>query len=392
MRTFMLTTLMLLALLLVACGGGEPAADVAEEEPTAETASPTEATEEEGQPGENLATEEPESTTEPAPASEETAQEGGSMLQKVKDRGQLNCGVTANLAGFGNLGSDGEHSGFDSDFCRVIAAAVLGDAEAIEFRVLSDQERFTAVQTGEVDILIMNTTNTISRETSVGLDFGPTTFYDGQGMIVRKDSDIETLEDMDGADICVTQGTTTELNLADQFRALDIEFTAITINDDDQIRQAYDSGQCDGYTTDKSGLISQQTQLNNPDEHKILALTMSKEPLAPSVLQGDAQWRDIMNWAVYATFQAEEFGITQDNLDEMLKSDDPNIARFLGQEGTLGEDLGLDNDFVVNIIKAVGNYGEIFDRNLGPDTPFNLPRGLNEQYYNGGLIYSPPFR
>ena len=383
--------LMLLALLLVACGGGEPAADVAEDEPTAETASPTEATEEEGEPSESVATEEAEAT-EPAPASEETAQEGGSMLQKVKDRGQLICGVTANLAGFGNLGSDGEHSGFDSDFCRVIAAAVLGDAEAIEFRVLSDQERFTAVQTGEVDILIMNTTNTISRETSVGLDFGPTTFYDGQGMIVRKDSDIETLEDMDGADICVTQGTTTELNLADQFRALDIEFTAITINDDDQIRQAYDSGQCDGYTTDKSGLVSQQTQLKNSDEHKILALTMSKEPLAPSVLQGDAQWRDIMNWAVYATFQAEEFGITQDNIDEMLKSDDPNIARFLGQEGTLGEDLGLDNDFVVNIIKAVGNYGEIFDRNLGPDTPFNLPRGLNEQYYNGGLIYSPPFR
>ena len=382
---------MLLALLLVACGGGEPAADVAEDEPTAETASPTEATEEEGEPSESVATEEAEAT-EPAPASEETAQEGGSMLQKVKDRGQLNCGVTANLAGFGNLGSDGEHSGFDSDFCRVIAAAVLGDAEAIEFRVLSDQERFTAVQTGEVDILIMNTTNTISRETSVGLDFGPTTFYDGQGMIVRKDSDIETLEDMDGADICVTQGTTTELNLADQFRALDIEFTAITINDDDQIRQAYDSGQCDGYTTDKSGLVSQQTQLKNSDEHKILALTMSKEPLAPSVLQGDAQWRDIMNWAVYATFQAEEFGITQDNIDEMKKSDDPNIARFLGQEGTLGEDLGLDNDFVVNIIKAVGNYGEIFDRNLGPDTPFNLPRGLNEQYYNGGLIYSPPFR
>ncbi|MBA3533979.1 MAG: amino acid ABC transporter substrate-binding protein [Ardenticatenales bacterium] len=332
------------------------------------------------------------SESSPTVPSSEGAQVAGGRLQAVQDRGELICGVHGSLPGFGIVDASGEYAGFDVDFCRAIAAAVLGDPEAVEFRPLTAQERFTAVQTGEVDVLSRNTTYTISRDTSVGLDFGPVTFYDGQGMMVRKDSGIESLEDMAGATICVQSGTTTELNLADSFRARSIEFTPVVFSDADPTREAYNSGQCDGFTTDRSGLVASQTQLTAPEDHKILPDTLSKEPLGPSVLQGDAQWADVITWVVYATIQAEEFGIDQSNLEEMLASEDPNIRRFLGAEGELGQGMGLSNDFVVQIIRGVGNYGEIYNRNLGPDTPFDLPRGQNSLFTEGGLLYSPPFR
>ncbi|NJM08479.1 amino acid ABC transporter substrate-binding protein [Candidatus Gracilibacteria bacterium] len=313
-------------------------------------------------------------------------------MATIISRGTLICGVNNVLPGFGNVDSTGAFSGFDVDFCKAVAAAIFDDPSKVEYRPLTAQERFTAVQTGEVDVLIRNTTYTLGRDGSVGLDFAPITFYDGQGMMVRIDSEINTLEEMAGATICVQSGTTTELNLADNFRSRNIEFTPVVFEDADQTFAAYDSGQCDGFTTDKSGLVSYQTKAQNPADHKILDVTMSKEPLGPSVLQGDAQWADAVRWVVYTTIQAEELGITSANIGDFAASESPEVRRFLGVEGELGMGIGLPNDFATRVIRAVGNYGEIYDRNLGPETPFNLPRGLNNLYTEGGLHYSPPFR
>jgi general L-amino acid transport system substrate-binding protein len=323
--------------------------------------------------------------------SSETAEKKKSTLEVVKERGKLISGVNAQLPGFGYVGSDGEYVGFDVDFSKAIAAAVFGDASKVEFRPLSAQERFTAVQTGEVDVLVRNTTWTTTRDTSVGLTFGPTTFYDGQGIMVRKDSGIKSLKDLAGR-IAVETGTTTELNLTDAIRRLGIDVEVVTFDNADTLVAAYEEGSVDAWTTDKSGLLSRLTTLANPADHVVLKDTLSKEPLGPSVKAGDDQWLDIVRWVTFATIQAEEYGITQDNIDEFLNSDNPEIRRFLGLEGELGQGLGLDKDFVVNVIKAVGNYGEIFDRHLGPDTVFNLERGQNDLYTNGGLMYSPPFR
>ena len=338
------------------------------------------------------ATEAPAATAAPAGGTDtQTATSG--RLETIKSRGKLICGVNQTLPGFGNVDSAGAFSGFDVDFCKAIAAAIFDDPNAVEYRPLTSQERFTAVQTGEVDVLIRNSTYTLGRDGSVGLDWAPTTFYDGQGMMVRKDSGIATLEDMNGATICVQTGTTTELNLADSFRARGLEFTPVVFNENDQVVAAYDAGQCDGFTTDKSGLVSSLTKLSNPADHQILDVTMSKEPLGPSVLQGDPVWADAVRWVVYATFQAEEYGITSANLGDFTSSDVPEIQRFLGLgDNKLGEGIGLSNDFVQRVIKHVGNYEEIYNRNLGPETPFNLPRGYNALYTNGGLLYSPPFR
>ncbi|EFO80430.1 extracellular solute-binding protein family 3 [Oscillochloris trichoides DG-6] len=328
-----------------------------------------------------------------APAASPAAQPSpGGRIQTIISRGNLICGVNSVLPGFGNVDSTGNFSGFDVEFCRAIAAALFDDPTKVEFRPLNAQERFTALQSGEVDVLSRNTTATLTRDGSVGLDFAPVTFYDGQGMMVRKDSGIESLEDMEGARICVQSGTTTELNLADQFRSRNINFEAVIFQEADPTFQAYDSGQCDGFTTDKSGLVSYQTKATNPDDHMILDVTMSKEPLAPAVLQGDAQWADAVRWVVYATIEAEELGITSANIGDFAATEDPNIRRFLGVEGELGAGIGLPNDFAARVIKHVGNYQEIYNRNLGPDTPFNLPRGLNTLYTEGGLLYSPPFR
>ncbi len=317
---------------------------------------------------------------------------GGDTLGDVQARGTLNCGVSGTLPGFSFVEEDGSLSGFDWDYCRAVAAAALGDADAVEGRPATSQERFPILQSGEVDVLIRNTTWTLSRDTSLGFNFAPTTFYDGQGMVVRKDSGITQLADFDGRSVCVGAGTTTEKNLADVFRSMGINYEPIVFNDGPSTREAYDSGRCDGYTTDKSGLVASITQLSDPEAHVILDETMSKEPLGPLVRHGDDNWFDIVKWTVNCTIQAEELGITSQNVDEFLGSDDPVVLNLLGVEGDLAQAMGLNNDFCVQVIKQVGNYGEIFDKNLGPDTPFKLGRGLNALWTDGGLLYSPPFR
>lgn len=316
-----------------------------------------------------------------------------SLLDEVQLRGNLVCGVNDRLPGFGSITEEGEFEGFDVDHCRAIAAAVLGDADAVEFVPLSAQERFTAVQTGEVDVLIRNTTWTSSRDTTQRLNFAPTTFYDGQGFMVRADSGIESLQDLEGLRIGVQTGTTTELNLADVLGALNIEFTPVTFENADQVVSAYDAGNIDAWTTDKSGLASRLITLQDPSAHRIMDATISKEPLGPAVLHGDDEWFDAVKWVVFGLFMAEEYGITADNVDQMAEtSQNPNVQRLLGVEPENVEGIGLDATAMRDAIRAVGNYGEIYARNLGPDTPFDIPRGLNAQYYDGGLIFAPPFR
>ncbi len=316
----------------------------------------------------------------------------GEMLQTVMDRGNLICGINGGLPGFSNLEPDGSYSGLDVEFCQAVAASIFGDAEAVEYRQLSAQERFTALQTGEIDVLFRNTTWTLSRDSEVGLDFGPTIFYDGQGIMVREELGAAALEDLEGGTICVQSGTTTELNLTDQFRAREIEFESLVFEEIDPTYNAYDEGRCDAVTSDKSQLLARRTTMQAPEEHVILDVTLSKEPLGPAVIQGDSQWRDVINWTVFATIQAEEFGITSENIEDFMDSEDPRIRRFMGEEGELGSLIGLSNDFAVNVVSNVGNYGEIYERNLGPDTPFDLARGQNSLWTEGGLLYSPPFR
>ncbi len=317
----------------------------------------------------------------------------GATLKAVKERGHLICGVNAQLPGFGYVDDQGNYKGFDVDFCHAVAAAIFGDPNKVEFRPLTAKERFTALQTGEIDVLIRNTTWTLTRDTELGANFAATTFYDGQGIMVRKDSGINKLEDLEGAKICVATGTTTELNLADQMAAHNIDYTPVVFETADQVFGAYEEGRCDAVTTDKSGLVSRRVTLKNPDAHKILDITLSKEPLGPVVRQGDDQWFDIINWVVFATFTGEEEGITSKNVDEIkATTKNPNVKKFLGLEGEMGQKLGLSDDWAYNIIKMVGNYAEIYDRNLGPGTPFNLPRGLNASWKDGGLLYAPPIR
>ncbi|RMF34207.1 MAG: amino acid ABC transporter substrate-binding protein [Chloroflexi bacterium] len=313
----------------------------------------------------------------------------GTRLQTILDRGKLICGVNGGLPGFSFLDeATGQFTGFDADYCRAVAAALFDDPNAVEFRPLSAKERSTALQSGEIDVLIRNTTWTSSRDASWG-NFGPTIFYDGQGMMVRKDLGVTKLEDLAGASICVQTGTTTELNLTDKMRELGVDFTPVVFEDIDSTYAAYEEGRCDAVTSDRSQLAARRTTMKNPDDHVILDVVMSKEPLGPVVPHGDDQWFDVVKWVVFATIQAEEFGITSQNIDQFMNSDKPEIRRFLGLEGDLGQQLGLSNDFTVRIIRHVGNYAEIFDRNL---TPLGLGRGVNTLWTEGGLLYSPPFR
>ncbi len=371
-----LLVLVIAALAVAACGGKQTPA------PTEEAAAtqPPAATEQTAaQPTEK-------------PAEQPAAQEGEGTLATVKARGKIICGVNQAVPGFGFLQPDGSFAGFDIDFCKALSAAVFGSPDKVEYRPLNAKQRFTALQSGEIDVLIRNTTWTLTRDTELGANFAPTTFYDGQGIMVRKDSGIKTLEDLQGASICVSSGTTTELNLADQMAARGIEYTPVVFETADETTGAYLDGRCDAYTTDKSGLVARQSMFPNPEEHMILDETLSKEPLGPVVRHGDDQWFDIVKWMVFATFQAEESGVTSQNVDEMKNSDVPTIRKLLGVEGDMGQKLGLDNAWAYNIIKQVGNYAEIYDRNLGPDTVFNLPRGMNSSWKDGGLLYSPPFR
>ncbi len=317
---------------------------------------------------------------------------GGSRVDLVKERGTLVCGVDGGIPGFSFVDESGTYSGLDVDVCKAVAAAVLGDAEAVEYRRLDSTERFTALAGGEVDMLSRNTTWTISRDTSVGLEFAPTTFFDGQGMLVRTDSGITTLEDFAGKAICVETGTTTELNLTDQMRQLGVEFEPVVFQDADAAYAAYSEGRCEGMTSDKSQLVARRSTLPNPDEHVLLEVTMSKEPLGPVTVNNDSAWFDVVKWTTFGLMQAEEFGITSENVATFEGTENPDIARFLGAEGTLGSDMGLPNNFMVEVISQVGNYGEIYDRNVGEGSQFGLERGQNALWSQGGLMYSPPFR
>jgi len=321
------------------------------------------------------------------------AAQAGPTLDKVKQAGSFSCGVQQGTPGFGQPDSQGKYTGFNIDICRAIAAAIFGDPEKVKYVPLTAQQRFTALQSGEVDILSNNTTWTLQRDTQLGLNFAPVVFFDGQGFMVPKKLGVKTAKELNGATICVAPGTTTELNLADYFRANKMEFKPVVIEKIDELVAAFFSGRCDVYTTDSSALASARTgRASNPDDYVILTERISKEPLAPAVRHGDEEWKDIVSWTIYALFEAEEKGITQKNLDEMSKSEDPTLKRILGSTPGMGKALGLDEKWAYNAIKAVGNYGEIFDRHLGLASPLKLERGYNNLWTKGGLIYPIPIR
>lgn len=321
----------------------------------------------------------------------EVAEAAGDRLQLIKDRGSLICGVNAELMGFGYINPDGEFEGFDVDFCKALAAAVFGDATKVEYRPLTASERLPALQTGEIDVLIRNTTWTLTRDTANELNWAAVTFYDGQGMMVRTDSGWDSLEDMAGATICCTTGTTTEMNLADAFRMRDTEFTPLLFESTQDTNTTYEEGRCDGETSDKSQLAALRSAMAVPEDHIILDVTMSKEPLGPLTAHGNDQWNDVVRWVTWGMMEAEEKGVSSTNLTESLASNDPTIKRLLGVEGEVGASLGLSNDFMINVLTQVGNYEEVYLRHLGPDG-INIPRGPNELWINGGLLYPMAWR
>jgi general L-amino acid transport system substrate-binding protein len=313
-------------------------------------------------------------------------------LTTIKNRGELICGANGTLAGFGLPDPQGNWTGFDVDFCRAIAAAIFNDPTKVKFVPLTAKDRFTALQSGEIDVLSRNTTWTLSRDTSLGLDFVAVTYYDGQGFLVRKALKVNSALELSGAAVCVQQGTTSELNLADYFRANQMQLKTVTFATGDEARKAYEAGRCDAYTSDSSGLYGERQKLAVPGDHIVLPEIISKEPLTPAVRHGDSQWTDIVRWTHFAMINAEELGVTKANVDEKLKSDDPETRRMLGAEGQYGEALGLTNDWVYRIVKHVGNYGEVFERNVGQGSPLKIVRGLNALWTKGGLQYGPPFR
>ncbi len=311
-------------------------------------------------------------------------------LEAVKARGNLSCGVNTGLAGFGIADSQGKWTGFDVDICRAVAAAVLGDAEKVKFTPLTTQQRFTALQSKEIDILSRNTTWTLARDTSLGLNFAAITFYDGQGFMVKKASNVTNAKSLNGATVCVQPGTTTELNLADYFRSNNMKFQPVVIESLQELTGAFVAGRCDAMTTDVSGLVSIRATQAQPNDYLVLPETISKEPLGPVVRHGDDQWFDIVKWTVFAMIEAEEKGVTSANVDQMKSSDDPAIKRLLGVTAGNGEALGLKEDWAYSIIKHVGNYGESYDRNITKQ--LGLGRRINALWLEGGLIYGPPVR
>jgi general L-amino acid transport system substrate-binding protein len=313
-------------------------------------------------------------------------------LNTVKTRGILNCGSNTGMAGYGIADRQGNWTGFDVDFCRALAAAIFDDPAKVKFIPTTGQNRFTALQSGDVDVLNRNTTWTLARDTSLGLNFTGATYYDGQGFIVRKSLKVASALELNDAAVCVSQGSTTELNLADYFRANKMKLKTATFATIDEAVKAYEAGRCDAFTTDQSGLYAQRLQFAHPEEHMVLPEIISKEPLGPSVRHGDDQWFDIVKWVHFAMLNAEEAGVTSKNLNEMLKSENPDIKRLLGTEGNYGEQLGLTKDWAFRIIKHVGNYGEVFESNIGESTPLKMKRGLNALWTKGGLQYGPPIR
>ena len=313
-------------------------------------------------------------------------------LDDVKAKDYVQCGVTGGVPGFSAPDASNVWSGLEVDFCRAVAAAIFNDAEKVRYTPLTSQERFAALSAGEIDILSRTTTWTMSRDTDLGISFVGTMYYDGQGFMVRAADGIASALDLSGAAICIESGTTTELNAADYFAANSLEFNTVVFVDQDEVVKAYEDGRCDVYTTDGSALAAERSKFAVPGDHVILPEIISKEPLGPVVRQGDDQWFKIARWTYYALLEAEELGVTQANVDEMLGSDNPAIKRLLGVEGDFGTPLGLTKDWAYQIIKLIGNYGESFDRHVGPSTPIGLERGLNALWTNGGLQYAPPIR
>ncbi|MBP6010729.1 MAG: amino acid ABC transporter substrate-binding protein [Alphaproteobacteria bacterium] len=317
---------------------------------------------------------------------------GSPTLERVKKNGYLRCGVNEGLIGFANPDAKGNWTGMDIDFCRAIAAAIFNDPKKVRFTPTSAKVRFTALQAGEFDLLSRNTTWTISRDTQLGLEFIGVIYYDGQGFMVPKKLKVTSAKQLNGANVCTNTGTTTELNLADYFRANGIKYKVIAFEKNNEVLAAYDAGRCDAYTTDASGLYAERLKLKNPDDHIILPEIISKEPLGPAVNQGDQQWGDLVRWTMFALLNAEELGVNSKNVDQMLKSQNPEVRRLLGVEGAFGESMGLSKDWVVKIVKAVGNYGEVFERNVGQGSPLKIKRGQNALWNKGGLQYAPPVR
>ena len=316
----------------------------------------------------------------------------GATLEDVQAKGYIQCGVTGGVAGFSAPDANNVWSGLEVDFCRAMAAAIFNNPDAVRYTPLTSQERFTALSAGEIDVLSRTTTWTMSRDTQLGISFAGTMFYDGQGFMVRVADGINSALDLSGAAICIESGTTTELNAADYFASNNMEYNAVVFVDQDEVVKAYEDGRCDVYTTDSSALASERSKLANPDDHVILPEIISKEPLGPVVRQGDETWFKIARWTYFALLEAEEQGVTQANVDEMLGSDNPAIKRLLGVEGDFGTPLGLTKDWAYQIIKHIGNYGESYERHVGPNTPIGLERGLNALWTNGGLQYAMPIR
>ena len=313
-------------------------------------------------------------------------------LKTVKDRGMVTCGVSQGLPGFSAPDDKGNWTGIDVDVCRAVAAAIFNDPTKVKFVPLSAKDRFTALQSGEIDLLSRNTTWTLSRDTTLGANFTGVTYYDGQGFMVRKSLKVNSALELNSASVCVQTGTTTEQNLADFFKSNNMKYEVVAFAGADETVKAYESGRCDAFTTDASGLHAYRLKMTNPADHVVLPEIISKEPLGPMVRHGDDQWFDIVKWVLFAMVDAEELGVTQRNVDEMAKSDKPELKRVLGTDGNFGEQLGLTKDWVIRIVKAVGNYGETFDRNVGAGSPLGIARGLNGLWNKGGIQYAPPIR
>ena len=316
------------------------------------------------------------------------------ILQDVKSKGFVTCGVSQGIPGFSSMDEKGEWSGLDVDYCRGIAAAVFGDASKTKFTSLSAKDRFPALQSGEIDVLTRNATWTISRDTALGFNFRPVNYYDGQGLMVKKSLGVKSALELSGATVCVQAGTTTELNIADYFQTNKLQIKPIVFETEADATAAYDSGRCDVYTTDQSGLFAIRLTLKDPAENVVLPEVISKEPLGPAVRQGDDQWFDVVTWVHYAMINAEDFGVTAENVEKMKVDGGPDVKRMLGaEEGSkIGTDLGLSESWAYDIIKAVGNYGESFDRNVGEGSPLKIERGLNASWRKSGLQYAPPIR
>ncbi len=316
----------------------------------------------------------------------------GDTLAQVQKKGELQCGVSDGLPGFSNPDAKGNWTGIDVDFCRAVAAATFGDATKVKFIPLNAKERFTALQSGEVDVLSRNTTWTLSRDSSLGLTFGAAVYYDGVGFMVNKSLGVSSAKELDGAAVCIQSGTTTELNVADYFRANGMKFTPVVFDTSDQTVKGFESGRCDVLTSDQSQLYALRIKLSKPEQAVVLPEVISKEPLAPAVRQGDEQWANLVKWTLFAMINAEELGVTSKNVAEMQKSANPDVRRLLGLDEPSGKVLGVRSDWTYQIVKQVGNYGEIFERNVGMGSPLKIARGINALWSQGGIMYAPPIR